>query len=141
MQGSRALIKLNHKVRLLALPTNIRFGCKWCTLTNSLAYYCTEFITSVKIYIVQAQQSHFYLKFTLELKYKVSALTINAPKNWTINQFYQNIWNSLHFRGTQWADLEQNSKTMEQRTLNNINSCWNIKFYFHLENSGTQNYI
>jgi hypothetical protein len=81
---------LNSTIRL-GLVHNIRLGYTRATLTNSLAYYFTKLITSVKIYMIEAQQSHFYLKFTLELKYKVSALTINAPKNWTINQFYQNI--------------------------------------------------
>ncbi len=32
-----------------------------------------------------------------------------------------------------------NVPTMEHRTLKNVNSCWNTKFYFYLETSGGQN--
>ncbi len=36
------------KYRLLPLPENIRLGCKWLTVINTLAYYDTEFISSKK---------------------------------------------------------------------------------------------
>ncbi len=44
---------LHSKGRVLALPTNISLGWKWLTLTNTLAYYATEFITAVKSFMVQ----------------------------------------------------------------------------------------
>jgi hypothetical protein len=37
-----------------AFPANIRLSWKWLTVANSLAYYDTELIKTVKSFIVQA---------------------------------------------------------------------------------------
>ena len=49
-----SLSVLYSKVRVLALPTNIRQGWKWIEVANALAYYDTATITAVKNFIVQA---------------------------------------------------------------------------------------
>ncbi len=46
--------ELHCKGRLLALPSIIRLGLKWLTVTNTLTYYSTELITAVKDLNVQA---------------------------------------------------------------------------------------
>jgi hypothetical protein len=40
--------------KALALPANIRLGWKYLTVTNTLAYYGTELITTIKSFKVQA---------------------------------------------------------------------------------------
>jgi hypothetical protein len=40
--------------RLLSFPANIRLRNKWSTVTNTLAYYIRELITTVQGFIVQA---------------------------------------------------------------------------------------
>ncbi len=42
------IMGLHNKGHLLSLPINIRLGCKWITVTNTLAYYDTDLITAVK---------------------------------------------------------------------------------------------
>ncbi len=42
-----ALVELHSKYRLIALPTNIRLGWTWLTVTNTLADYAIEFIAAV----------------------------------------------------------------------------------------------
>ncbi len=44
------------KGRFLALNINIRQGWKLLKVTNAVAYYVTELITTVKCFIVQASK-------------------------------------------------------------------------------------
>jgi hypothetical protein len=44
-------MELHSNASFLALPTNIRLGCKLMVLANTLAYYNTGSITSVNVYI------------------------------------------------------------------------------------------
>ncbi len=48
------LMELHFNGKILALPTNIRHGCKGMELTNSLAYNDTAIITALKCFIDQA---------------------------------------------------------------------------------------
>ncbi len=47
----------NLQARLGIEACNIWLGCKGLTVTNTLAYYGTELITTVKIFIVRTQES------------------------------------------------------------------------------------
>jgi hypothetical protein len=47
------------------LPSNIRLGWKWITATNTLSYYSTNFITAIKIFIVQALDEKYFYGFPL----------------------------------------------------------------------------
>ncbi len=53
---SGALTGLNSKGRLTALLTNIITGVKKMIARNTLAYYATELITSVKSFIMDVQE-------------------------------------------------------------------------------------
>jgi hypothetical protein len=44
------------KGRLLAMPTIIRLGCKWLKVTNALADYYVDFITTVKSFIKHSSE-------------------------------------------------------------------------------------
>ncbi len=52
----KALTGLNSKGRLTALLTNIITGTKKLIARNTLAYYATELITSVKSFITDVQE-------------------------------------------------------------------------------------
>ncbi len=61
--------KVLHSGRLLDVPSYIRLGWKWLTVTNTLAYYCTEYNVPVKSFIVLVpgllQQSTPFYPFVL----------------------------------------------------------------------------
>ncbi len=46
--------ELNSYGRLLVVPSNNRLLFEWLTVTNTLAYYDTEWINIIKCFIVQA---------------------------------------------------------------------------------------
>ncbi len=53
--------------KLLALPTNVRLGRKWLTVTNTLAYYGTESITALKSFIAKARGPRLTICAALKL--------------------------------------------------------------------------
>jgi len=51
----KSLTGLHSNGRLLALPTNDRFGRKLMAVANTLAYYDTASITAIKSFIMPAR--------------------------------------------------------------------------------------
>jgi hypothetical protein len=57
---------LHSEGRIMALPTNARLGWEGLIVTNTLAYYCTEFVTAIKLFITQASVSCTLAYYSLQ---------------------------------------------------------------------------